>query len=268
VRELRNKWAHPTPENEFNRDDSFRLLDSLSRALRQLEIGDAELFDDLDDLKAGLLTVVTVVERPTPVFAPVEAMAPQQLVPERLAFPNAAAAVAISVALIFGAVAVVILKNNGNTVPEPQRSTLPSAMPSHPKDVQPPAGVKPIFNPSMKKPETSEEAREKGMKLYREGEAYFRKSGDLHARDVIFKKSIEHFERSARLDSRNPEPLFNNAVVLEAMNRRAEARNLFKKVVALSGQRASFIKSKSQSSIARIDRQLGPSNKSRPSAKQ
>jgi tetratricopeptide (TPR) repeat protein len=189
------------------------------------------------------------------------------LVPERRAFPKAAVVVVVSMALISGAVASVMLKNNGNVDPGPQRSTLPSTTPTRHKGDQPKAGAKPTPRVPARKPETSEEARQKGMKLYREGEAYFQKSGDLHARDVIFKKSIEHFQRSARLAPTNPEPAFNNAVVLEAMNRRAEARELFKKVVALSGQRDSFIKSKSQSSIARIDRRLGPSNNSRPSVR-
>lgn len=251
VRELRNKWAHPTPENEFDRNDAFRLLDSLSRVLRQLEINDSRLLEELDELKNSLLTVVTVVEPPVELALSAAAVDDQHLVPERQVPSKVATYVGVAALVMGVGLAFFYMNQNPNGGgPVSTRSPSPSTLPSVIKTVQPNRTAPP-------KVDTAEDARQRGMRLYREAEAHFQKSGDLYARDVMFKKAIEHFEKASWLAPEDPEPIFNRAVILEAMNRRAEARDLFKTVVALSGEKDSFIKTKSKSSIARINRRLG-----------
>jgi curved DNA-binding protein CbpA len=108
----------------------------------------------------------------------------------------------------------------------------------------------------------SEALRLEGMRLYQDGERYFQRTGDLAARDDHFWQALAKFRAASSLNRSNPEPLFNMAVVLEAMNDREAALPLFREVVEkANGPEWTHIWAKSASSIKRIENRLSDGNR-------
>jgi Flp pilus assembly protein TadD len=91
------------------------------------------------------------------------------------------------------------------------------------------------------------------MTYYNHGYTLFLQTGNLEARDNLYRQALSKFRQASALAPHDPQPIFNEAVVLVEMDQRDKSYNLLKRVISMAAPDAKPLKREAQRIMARIE---------------